>query len=256
MLILVEMSNANCSNVADGSDMGKYEDTRKGIRKGVECAQWKYLRESSKARSFNCKMHTSLDDYLGVIFPTTDDWVYNASILDSIQHEIAGEQDMKKIDKRIKPDAFSKNLSLIIEFDGIDHYAKPLRVIKDKERDMLFRRLCIDTVRIPYWIQLSKANINFLFSALEFSSARVHMDREMCELKYSFFDDGKTDFGLSISPAAMCPLGFKRFCDEVVRYPTETQRILRDDLSLVSDACMEKFGIEAAMKDFNPLFAE
>lgn len=78
----------------------------------------------------------------------------------------------------------------------------------------------------------------------------------MCKLKHSFFDSEKMDFGLSISPAAMCPLGFKRFCDEVVRYPTETQRILRDDLSLVSDACMERFGIEAAMKDSNPLFTE
>ena len=73
MFILVGMSDANCSNVTDGSDMGKYEDARKSIRKGVECARWKYLRESSKARSFNCKLHTSLDDYLGVIFPNTDD---------------------------------------------------------------------------------------------------------------------------------------------------------------------------------------
>ena len=236
--------------------MGKYEDLRDKIRKDVEkTARWKYLRENDAAKSFNRKRHTSLREYLNEIFPDTTDWVYNVAISDCLHDELALRGDVR-VDRRVRPDAFSRSLRIIVEFDGIDHYAKPLRIHKDRERDEEFKSLSIDVVRIPYWIQLSKDNVNYLFSKLEFSGAKVCMEHEMCELKYSFFDDGHTDFGLSISPAAMCPLGFERFCNEVVGYPSQTQEILEEDLSLVSDACMEKYHIEAAIKDLNPLFAK
>ena len=234
--------------------MGKFEDIRKSAREDAESAHWKYLHKS-RDEFFVPRWHSSLSQYLFAIFPDVKDWRYCMPISETIQEELSVGGTLR-IKKHVKPAAFSESLRIIVEIDDISHYAKPIKIVEDEEQDALFRHLHIDTVRIPYWIQLSKANINFLFSELKFSDARVHIEREMCELKHSFFDSEKMDFGLSISPAAMCPLGFKRFCDEVARYPAETQRILRDDLSLVSDACMERFGIEAAMKDSNPLFTE
>lgn len=234
--------------------MGKFEDIRKRVREDAESARWKYLRKF-RDEFFDLHRHSSLPQYLYAIFPGVKDWRYHIPVPETIQEELSAG-GVLKIRKHVKPAAFSESLRIIVEVDDISHYIKPFKIVKDEEQDALFRHLHIDTVRIPYWIQLSEANINFLFSELKFSDARVHIEREMCKLKHSFFDSEKMDFGLSISPAAMCPLGFKRFCDEVVRYPTETQRILRDDLSLVSDACMERFGIEAAMKDSNPLFTE
>lgn len=234
--------------------MGKFEDIRKSAREDAESTHWKYLRKSCDEFFFP-RWHSPLSQYLFAIFPDVKDWRYCMPIPETIQEELSVGGTLR-IKKHVKPAAFSESLRIIVEIDGISHYAKPIKIVEDEERDALFRHLHIDTVRIPYWIQLSEANIDFLFSELKFSDARVHMEREMYKLKHSFFDSGKMDFGLSISPAAMCSLGFKRFCDEVVRYPAETQRILRDDLSLVSDACMERFGIEAAMKDSNPLFTE
>ena len=113
-------------------------------------------------------------------------------IPETIQEELSVGGTLR-IKKHVKPAAFSESLRIIVEIDGISHYAKPIKVVEDEERDALFRHLHIDTVRIPYWIQLSKANINFLFSELKFSDARVHIEREMCELKHSFFCQANKD---------------------------------------------------------------
>lgn len=78
-------------------------------------------------------------------------------------------------------------------------------------------------------------------------------------LRIFFFDSPQSDFGLSISPASMCPLGFKRFCEEVQGYPEITRSIIKKDLNLVSEAFKEKCSIQEwrdidpAMRNENPL---
>lgn len=237
------------------SESTKYENKLEEIRQEVENAEWKYLRENNK-RYFSETRNTSLQKYLEYIFPDITEWNCNKPISAKDQRELASKEPTDI--RRYRPDAFSKELKLVVEFDGKPHYQNPTAIINDKKKDEYYKELGLTVVRIPYWIQLSKESIYYLFDAVK-DCIRDDLGA-MCTLEYSFFDSPKSDFGLSISPTSMCALGFRRFCEEVQGFPEVTRNIIKKDLNLVSKACKEKYnlqeayGIDHAMRNENPLF--
>lgn len=108
---------------------------------------------------FSKDRNTSLEDYLKYIFPTTEEWTWNEAIPAKTQRELASKELPKT--RQYRPDSFSKELKLVVEFDGKPHYQNPLVIIKDKEKDNYYKELGLTVVRIPYWIQLSKENIGY-----------------------------------------------------------------------------------------------
>lgn len=217
------------------------------IHSNAEKADLGYLRENIKGKDKKQSCITSLEKYLRAIYPETDDWVWNKPIPASVQKRLSKNANFKT--RHFRPDAFSESLCLAVEFDGLPHYQSLRAILNDKKKDAFYRSLSsLRVVRIPYWIQLSRTNIKYLLG--------VDVKDEMCTLDYSFFDSPRKGFGLSISPAAMNAHGFERFCREVSKedFPDETRRILRNDLSCVYDACMQAYGVDAVLKNSNPLF--
>lgn len=165
------------------SDLITYEKKLEEIRREVEKAEWKYLRENNK-RYFSEKRNKSLQDYLQYIFPEIKDWEWNKSIPAKLQRELASKE--LKATKRYRPDAFSYELKMVVEFDGKPHYQSPVAIINDAEKNEYYKStLGLTIVRIPYWIQLSKVNIEYLFKNV---SDHIRKDiGPMCTLEYSFF---------------------------------------------------------------------
>jgi hypothetical protein len=179
------------------------------------------LREKETS-FFNISRNTSLKTYLQAIFIDTVDWSFDRVI----RKDILLSRGAKEI-RRFRPDAVSESLNLIVEFDGVQHYHGVDRYFTDKLRDEYFQKLGYKTVRIPYYIQLSKTNIKHLFN--------IDSDVD-CKCEYSFFDSPDNDYGLSISPLAMSIIGNKRFKEELYAMPQETIDIIKKDLELVSKA--------------------
>lgn len=112
------------------SESTKYENKLEEIRKEVEIANWRYLRENNK-RYFLKTRKTSLQDYLEYIFPDITEWNCNKPISAKDQRELASKEPTDI--RRYRPDAFSKELKLVVEFDGKPHYQNPTAIINDKK---------------------------------------------------------------------------------------------------------------------------
>ena len=178
--------------------------------------RWKYLRESDD-KYFDQKRNTSLREYLQAIFPNTCfvyDEIVPAKILKS-----RGADDIK----RYRPDARSEELSLIVEFDGVDHFNETRVILKEKIRDEYFESLGYKVVHIPYFIQLSKDNIQYLFDTT--------MSDPMCELEFSFYDSVGQNRGLDCCYGNMCEAGRVKFETLFKLLPHSTQLSLLKDIS-------------------------
>ena len=219
------------------SDCKDYSDLLLSIRQQVINSRWKYLRENDQ-KFFNTDRNTSLKMYLDFLFPDND-FVYDKTIPKSIQ-----ESRFCNNYRRYRPDARSEKLNLIVEFDGIQHYQNLKSVLNDRERDLWTARLGYKTIRIPYWLQLSKVNVKYLFN--------IDVD-DLCELKYGMFDSPDNDYGLSISPASYCLLGIDRFVSQFALLPSVTQSIVMKDMQLVSDA--NEYDIDVIPKALRQLLA-
>ena len=87
---------------------------------------WGFLRETAEkaevagldADTGLCR--TGLEEYLKEIFPNTTDWIHDKIIKGMI---VDGKQS------RIRPDYRSESLKLIIEFDGLQHYQNPEKIL-------------------------------------------------------------------------------------------------------------------------------
>lgn len=143
--------------------------------------KWKYLREAT-AKDFDSSRNTSLDEYLETIFPDNQ-FLYNYTI---------SKNDIPEgvIRKRYKCDAICKDLNLVVEFDGIHHYMDTQVVLNDTFRDNWFRSIGYNTIRIPYWLQLSNHVIKDLFD--------VNIDDYMCTLEYCFYNPEKQKVNYNI----------------------------------------------------------
>lgn len=96
---------------------------------------------------------TGLEIYLSLIFPDCKDWIHDKPL----GVVINGKKCMKR------PDYRSDSLWLIVEFDGLLHYQKPTNILTDKQNSILYQSVGYTVVRIPYFIQLTRTNVERLF---------------------------------------------------------------------------------------------
>jgi hypothetical protein len=208
--------------IYDMIEIMNYDEFREEIRNEGRNSEWKYLRESSR-KFFDGNMNTELPCYLKSIFPDVNDWIYDKAV----PRDILEERKSTSF-RKFRPDARSEELSLIVEFDGLQHYQSPKTIFSDHQRDEYFSDIGYKVVRIPYFTRLSKSMIEFFFD--------VRPNDEYCELEYGLFDSPHNDFGIDVSPQSFSCLGMQKFLDEIKEYPIEERFVIKRDLELVSKA--------------------
>nr|DAG21893.1 MAG TPA: hypothetical protein [Caudoviricetes sp.] len=149
---------------------------------------------------------TGLDTYLKIIFPEIKDWIHNKTV-----PNLKDKND--KISK-IRPDYRSETLKMIIEFDGLPHYQNPDIILKDIEKDMIYKSNGYKVVRIPYFIQLTKDSVKVLFN--------IDLDFELFDLS-SINKNMSLGINSKATPAYLCPLGIKKMAKEYIKFPKHLQ---------------------------------
>lgn len=185
--------------------------------------KWGYLRETEE-KALKAKispaygMHrTGLDTYLKVIFPNTNDWIHDKRVPNCI--------------KNTRPDYRSESLKLIIEFNGLNHYTKPNILLKDIEKEKMYKDMGYKVVQIPFFIQLTNQAVAKMFEVI---------------VKEQLFDGNVPSLLVddSCTPAFLCPLGIKRMAEDFLNYPeqyeTNMQSMKKEDLLLTSWDLLEK----------------
>ena len=169
----------------------------------VEKEKWGYLRETKEAAENagldkDTGLHrTGLEEYLQVIFPDTNDWVHNKTI-DILP---AGVKSRKR------PDYRSESLKLIIEFDGIQHYQRPTKIIDDEKTTMFYESIGYKVVRIPFFIQLTSKAVKELFGV---------------NVSEPLFNEAIPSMGpKGVNPACICGAGVYRMAKEFKRFPEQ-----------------------------------
>ena len=101
-------------------------------------SKWGFLRETKeKAQKAGIDADTGmhrngLDEYLAVIFPSVNDWIHDKGFASK------------------RPDFRSPSLKLIVEFDGLQHYTDPRKILQDQKNTEIYNNNGYKVVRIPY----------------------------------------------------------------------------------------------------------
>lgn len=168
-------------------------------------SQWGFLRETS-ADAVKAGIdkdtglcRTGLEDYLAVIFPNIPNsyWVHD---------EPLGK--INNVYYRIRPDYRCEELKLIIEFDGLQHYQMPDRIINDRKNTQIYESLRYKVVRIPYFIQLTNDVVKQLFG--------IFVNQQLFDEKYPSMGIGGRN-----TPAYCCPLGINRMAQDLLAFPQQ-----------------------------------
>lgn len=104
-------------------------------------------------------------------------------------------------------------LKLIVEFDGIDHYQKSTVVQSDAAKDTMLTSLGYTVVRIPFFVQMSSEVIKNLF--------KINIDF-IRTFPHGFISKK----AINMTPAHFCPLGLKRFVNDLHKFSYIKQDIL------------------------------
>ncbi len=139
--------------------------------------------------------HNGLEEYLAVIFPKTDDWIHDRIVPNNIG-------------RRKRPDYRSESLKLIVEFDGIYHYADPERIIEDQNSNAFYDTLGYKVVRIPFFIQLTNKAVLQLFNV---------------DVKAPLFNGNIPSLGKGANPARIRGAGLYRMAKEFLLFPEQYQ---------------------------------
>lgn len=166
--------------------------------------KWGFLRETREQALKAGKdldtgiTRTGLEEYLSVIFPETDDWIHDKKI-DDLPEGIMS---------RKRPDYRSKSLKIIVEFDGIQHYTNPDKIVNDIENAEFYSHLGYKVVRIPYFIQLTNKAVKQLFNV---------------DVKEELFDETIPSIGVKgkNTPAYLCGAGVYRMAEEFRKFPEQ-----------------------------------
>lgn len=207
--------------------------TRCTVNPDLQNIKWKYLRETDN-KYFDPRMNTSLKDYLEVIFPCNT-FEYNISLK---KDELPSDVEYK----RYKCDALCRDLKLVVEFDGLNHYMDSHAVLNDIKRDSWFESIGYKTIRIPYWIQLSQHVVRDLFG--------VDLEDPLCEIAYSFYNVFTQKVDLDILPGNMCELGRQRFITEYYKFSTDVRVQIDKDLRKCLRELYSKELAEAALPEY------
>lgn len=128
-----------------------------------------------------------------------------------------------------RPDAWSSDLKLIVEFDGPIHYTSARICLLDIEKDKLFKNLGYTVIRIPYFVQLTKEVFMYLFS-----NYKKYFFNNM---KFINFPQGFISKNI-VLPADYCVLGLERFCRDRLSLPSEVWSSIIDSLfNKINEAC-------------------
>ena len=155
--------------------------------------------------------------YLKVIFPNTKDWIHDKRVPNCI--------------KNTRPDYRSESLKLIIEFNGLDHYTKPNIILKDIEKEKMYKDMGYKVVQIPFFIQLTNQAVEKMFGVI---------------VKEQLFDGNVPSLLIcdKCTPAYLCPLGIKRMAEDFQKYPEQydvnMSSMKKEDLQLTSWDLLEK----------------
>jgi very-short-patch-repair endonuclease len=108
----------------------------------------------------------------------------------------------------------------VVEFDGDEHYRNTLKIKIDEEKDQVATELGFRVVRIPYWVQLTKATLRHYFNLT-------------AEIKQDFPHGFITT---KVFPASFCELGVTRFERELISLPVEVRDAV---ITSLRDRCKE-----------------
>jgi hypothetical protein len=201
------------------------------IIKEKSTSKWGFVRETKENAAKagldeDTGLHrTGLEDYLRVIFPEIQEqeWIHDKTI--------------KGSGRRIRPDYRCESIKMIIEFDGVQHYKLPDKILKDVEHQNFYEQLGYKVVRIPYFIQLTNDVVREMFG------------REVSE---DLFNPNIGTMGAHgrNSPAYCCYEGLKRMVAEFKKYPQQYEVNLKllkeaDDEFLTGASLLEKMYIAA-----------
>jgi very-short-patch-repair endonuclease len=115
-------------------------------------------------------------------------------------------QPVPGLERRFRPDYYSESHRLIVEFDGDQHYRSSKVILGDIERDAFFATNGFRVIRIPYFVQLSRAVIADLFGDL------AHTTHDFLHFPHGFIAS------TVVMPADFCELGIARFEDDLTRF--------------------------------------
>lgn len=198
--------------------MSKYDELTKAQHEAIQSSEWKYIRETSET---DCT--TPLYEYVEAIYPGCR-YICDMPLPKDLQTKLGATKPW-----RFRPDLFLPDLLLDIEFDGPQHYTSLKQVLSDKQRDAWMQSLGIRTIRVPYWLQLSRANIETWFG--------VDVGHPMCETTGNgLMDTNDGLHGLTITPYAFCIAGVQRFMDELSRLPEQARQSVLDDIQQIYEA--------------------
>jgi very-short-patch-repair endonuclease len=115
-------------------------------------------------------------------------------------------QPVRGLERRFRPDYHSEAHKLVVEFDGDQHYRSSRIVLGDGERDAFFTENGFRVIRIPYFVQLSRAVITHLFRDI------AHTTSDFLNFPHGFIAS------TVVMPADFCELGIARFEDDLKRF--------------------------------------
>lgn len=116
--------------------------------------QKKAIKELETEMRGLCLTEELLGKFLNVAYPNQQ-WEHDKKFA------LPESSESKKF--RFRPDYCCHNLKLCVEFDGPDHYTKVDIIKADLKKDNLLKEIGYAIIRVPYFVQLTKESIQFLF---------------------------------------------------------------------------------------------
>ena len=108
----------------------------------------------------------------------------------------------------------NENESVLVEYDGDEHYRSTWVIRGDREKTELAAKHGYRLVRFPYWVQLDSNTLQHFFGI----EAEVHQD-----FPHGFITT-------KLFPASFCELGIVRFEAELVDLPDGVARSVVESL--------------------------
>lgn len=117
-----------------------------------------------------------------------------------------------------------QNTTVVVEFDGDEHYRNTLKIKVDREKDRVAEGLGYRVVRIPYWVQITTETLQHFFGLV----GVVNQD-----FPHGFI-------ATKVFPASFCELGLIRFSSELELLPVSVRQAVMESLR----ARVNEHGIE------------
>lgn len=161
----------------------------------------------------------NLGSLLEYLYPNGE-WIHNKNISKET-FEKRAKKSKEQLERRMfRPDYRNEELSLIVEFDGLDHYQSAPIFWNDIVKKTYYESLGYKFIQIPYYLQPTKSVVKEFFG--------VNVDENLTNLKNGFnIVNDKPNRSL---PASFSESGVRRFISEFNRLDIETQNQILETL--------------------------